>query len=263
MQADISRYRDRYRSCMLSAEEKMETPVKLKKSRYTLEQLQCMCDFVRINHTRLFGQPLSPCERVAETRRKAWEELSEQLAALGCPGRTASNLRQSWSDLKKKANEYARQRNKTGGGTCKIKPKMEMILAAMRDKAVYGIRGMETETGASEKPLSQNTAACAMLAEMGNPEEEEEVEEVVEETVVKEASKEEGGQGGHAGRQDVQHKRRCSVRYDQHTEYQERLLQVQQETLRTKQAMLQTFNNIHDVFKEIRNSLQQFVNGHQ
>nr|XP_054756869.1 uncharacterized protein LOC129262919 [Lytechinus pictus] len=137
---------------------------------------------------------------------------------------------------------------------------MEMVLAAMRDKAVHGIRGMETETGASEKPLSQNTAACAMLAEMGNPMEEE-VEEVVEE--VKEASREEGGPGGHAGRQDVQHKRRCSLRYDQHTEYQERLLEVQQETLRTQQAMLQTFNNIHDVFKDIRNSLQQFVNGHQ
>ena len=48
------------------------------------------------------------------TRRMAWEELAGQLSALGCPGRNAAILGQSWSDLKKRANQYVQKRTKTG-----------------------------------------------------------------------------------------------------------------------------------------------------
>ena len=36
----------------------------------------------------------------------------------------------------------------------KEKPKMEMVLAAMRDKAKHGVRGQDSETGVSQQPVS-------------------------------------------------------------------------------------------------------------
>ena len=36
----------------------------------------------------------------------------------------------------------------------KIRPKMELVLGVMREKAKHGIRGRDAETGASEQPVS-------------------------------------------------------------------------------------------------------------
>ena len=36
----------------------------------------------------------------------------------------------------------------------KNRPKLELVLGAMREKAKHGIRGQDAETGASEQPVS-------------------------------------------------------------------------------------------------------------
>ena len=53
-------------------------------------------------------------KKVEEGRKALWRELGRQLAALGKPGLSPTELRKSWSDLKKRANDYHKKKFKTG-----------------------------------------------------------------------------------------------------------------------------------------------------
>ena len=96
---------------------------------------------------------------------------------------------------------------------------------------------------------------------MGHPQEDQHGDEDIEEATG-EVGEPVGGEEDVVPKSTTRQKKRWS-RYDQHTEYQERLLQVQQEMLRTQQDMLRTQQGMHNTFKAMLAVMQQAVNGQQ
>ncbi|XP_072164979.1 uncharacterized protein [Diadema setosum] len=208
--------------------------LKKRREKYTTPQIKFVCDYVAENHMRLFGQPASGCERVSKQRRECWDTLARQMAAIGCPGRSGSEMRILWSDLKKRAKKYEEDRNRTGGGEFVHKDTMEMVLASMRDTVRFGIKGEEAETGACQQH-SQNSEACAILQGMSS--DVNEIEEDVEETITNKPQKRKA---------------------DNHFEYQERLLEIQQAMLKTQQETLDTFKEMLIVMKKFANTQEHY-----
>nr|XP_054765132.1 uncharacterized protein LOC129271905 [Lytechinus pictus] len=123
---------------------------------------------------------------------------------------------------------------------------MEIVLAAMRDKAKHWVHGQETETGASEQLLS-NKAACFWTWESQRRKRRlRRSLKLIWGTIDIQGR---WGLVDCVGRQDdTQHKRRegaLAVMTSTPITRSMDLQQVQQETLRMQQAMLQTFKIIH------------------
>ncbi|XP_041452754.1 uncharacterized protein LOC121405847 [Lytechinus variegatus] len=153
---------------MASPNEK--TPTKRKRENMTEQHIQILCAYVREKRSVLFGKPLSPTDRVSDQRKQAWENIAKQLSATGCP-RSGDDVRKAWSDLKKRAKNED-DKKKTGGGSYRFKPMLEEVLLTISDKALHGIKGQKSETGATQ-PCSQNTEACNLLHQMGQVEDDD------------------------------------------------------------------------------------------
>ncbi|XP_041469639.1 uncharacterized protein LOC121419303 [Lytechinus variegatus] len=217
---------------MASPNEK--TPTKRKRENMTEQHIQILCAYVREKRSVLFGKPLSPTDRVSDQRKQAWENIAKQLSATGCP-RSGDDVRKAWSDLKKRAKKYEDDKKKTGGGSYRFKPMLEEVLLTISDKALHGIKGQNSETGATQ-PCSQNTEACNLLHQMGQVEDDD-VERL--------------GDGEEDQDQDQENpppKKRNLV--SQGNLYQEMLLRNQEAMLETQQGILATLNAMLGVLQE-------------
>eukprot|EP00057_Strongylocentrotus_purpuratus_P016653 XP_011671127.1 PREDICTED: uncharacterized protein LOC105441581 isoform X3 [Strongylocentrotus purpuratus] len=219
-----------------------------RRGNYSDCQIEHLCRFVQGKCAILFGKAGNCSERVQERKKRAWEEAAITMAAIGCPNRSGKDLRLLWNDLRSKAKKYRDSRNKTGGGAFDFNPRHEMVLSAMTRQVKEGILPQSSETGASTLPLSQNAGAVELLQSMG--EEAGAVEEEVEGDEVEMVEEREPRRGKmktkFGGKKTV--KKSNGVSYE---EYQERLLQVEQEKLEVMKKNHELLKNNHDLMKSM------------
>ncbi|XP_072162926.1 uncharacterized protein [Diadema setosum] len=159
----------------------------------TLQQVSFLSSFVKRKKGDLFGKAGHCADKVKKRKDATWQNALDELEAQGLPrGRTAKDLRLTWTEMSSKARKYRDLKFRTGGGPpVERVEKWELVLDALVEESVEGFADEEEESGVPISLLSQasqaseNTIACGLLHGMGPQEtyveEDKEVEEPEEE----------------------------------------------------------------------------------
>ncbi|XP_033121468.1 myb-related transcription factor, partner of profilin-like [Anneissia japonica] len=81
----------------------------------------------------------------SQKKKRAWEEVADEVWAVGGSVRTVEEIKKKWSNIKVESKKqgalHRHESNKTGGAPAALDDECQKILATIGDAAIYGIKG--------------------------------------------------------------------------------------------------------------------------
>lgn len=103
---------------------------------------------MQIKHKILYG--LFSTESGVQKKRLEWNDIVEQLNALGPPSKNVDGWKKCWSDMRKitkeKAQKIRQHQERTGGGPAskiKLSVNDEIIISIVGECGIIGLPGIE------------------------------------------------------------------------------------------------------------------------